>query len=217
MKSLLYIITLTAWALCASTSAQESPTVKSAPAGEINLPNNKTDAPQNESPKKITEIPTNSSRKLDTKDYKKDRLGRLIKKDVIKVKVDTSAIFWKTCLSLALIIGLILAAFLVLKKVKLRLYHNTSDNPLRINHKITLDNKNYLALVRAYEEEYLISVGPQGTTLIARYSLIDKSDAETEDGNLDFEAMLNKEGKFPVAIKEQISSIDLTSLRDSKK
>jgi len=125
------------------------------------------------------------------------------------------SVFWKTCLSLAAVIAIILLIFAGLKKVNHRLINNGTNSPLRVNYKLPLDNKNYMALVRSYEEEYLIAVGPQGSTLIARYSLIDKEPQENED----FETLLNKDGKVPVIVNESdhIASIDLKSLKDYKK
>ncbi|MCM8529468.1 MAG: flagellar biosynthetic protein FliO [Lentisphaeraceae bacterium] len=126
----------------------------------------------------------------------------------------TENILWKTCLSLAAVIAIILIIFSVLKKVNGRLNNIGTDNPLRLNSKLVIDNKNYLALVRVYEEEILISVGPNGSTMLSKYALVDKEDAE----GTDFESVLNREGQavVPLSPENQVSSIDLKTIRELK-
>jgi flagellar biogenesis protein FliO len=118
----------------------------------------------------------------------------------------------KTCLALAGVIGLILILFKLLKKVNSKYINTGENNPMRICNRTVLDTKNYLTLVRVYEEELLLSVGPHGTNLVARYALIDKEEGE-------FESMINTEGKKVISIDEDthVSSINLPPIQDTKK
>ena len=126
----------------------------------------------------------------------------------------TENILWKTCLSLAAVIAVILILFSILRKVNSKFNNVGAENPLRLHSKMVLDNKNYLALVRIYEEEILISVGPGGSNMLAKYALVDKEDAE----GTDFENVLNKEGQavVPISPENHISSIDLKTIKELK-
>ncbi|MCM8539190.1 MAG: flagellar biosynthetic protein FliO [Lentisphaeraceae bacterium] len=126
----------------------------------------------------------------------------------------TENILWKTCLSLAAVIAIILLIYSVLKKVNSKFVNIGSENPLRLNSKLIIDNKNYLALVRVYEEEILISVGPNGSTMLSKYALVDKEEAE----GTDFESVLNKEGQavVPMMTENHVSSIDLKTIKELK-
>ena len=126
----------------------------------------------------------------------------------------TENILLKTCLALAAVIGVILILFSIVKKVNGRIGNTGTDNPLRIKNKMMIDSKNYLALVRVYEEEILISVGPNGTSMLAKYALVDKEEAE----GTDFESVLNSEGKsvVPISPENHVNSIDLKSIRELK-
>ncbi|MCH2205620.1 MAG: flagellar biosynthetic protein FliO [Lentisphaerales bacterium] len=121
-------------------------------------------------------------------------------------------ILLKTCLSLAAVIGLIVLIFYILKKVNHKVYNNGGVNPLRVFSRLPLDGKNYLTLVRVYEEEFLLSVGPNGTTVVARYALIDKEDG---DNDAPPQAM---NGQRPFIIDEEthVTSISLNPVKESK-
>jgi len=126
----------------------------------------------------------------------------------------TENILLKTCLALAGVIGLILLIFSILKKVNGRLNNSGIENPLRVKNKLMIDSKNYLALVRVYEEELLVSVGPNGTNLLTRYALVEKDDAE----GTDFENILNDEGKsiVPADLNPLTKGVDIKSIRELK-
>ena len=119
----------------------------------------------------------------------------------------------KTCLSLAAVIGLIVLIFYILKKVNGRIYTNGKNNPMRVFSRLPLDNKNYLTLVRVYEEEFLLSVGPNGSTVVARYALIDQ-----EKNDDDESSPVNQDGKRPFVIDQEthITSINLKPIRDQE-
>ncbi len=127
----------------------------------------------------------------------------------------TENILLKTCLALAAVIAVILLIFSILKKVNGRLSNTGSENPLRVKNKLMIDSKNYLALVRVYEEELLVSVGPNGTTLLTRYALVEKEEAE----GTDFENILNSEGKavIPADLDNFSKGIDMKPIRELKK
>ena len=126
----------------------------------------------------------------------------------------TENILLKTCLALAAVIGVILLIFSILKKVNGRLNNTGLENPLRVKNKLMIDSKNYLALVRVYEEELLVSVGPNGTTLLTRYALVEKEDAE----GTDFENILNSEGKavVPTDLDNLSKGVDIKPIRELK-
>ena len=126
----------------------------------------------------------------------------------------TENILLKTCLALAAVIGVILLIFAILKKVNGRLNNTGLENPLRVKNKLMIDSKNYLALVRVYEEELLVSVGPNGTTLLTRYALVEKEDAE----GTDFENILNSEGKavVPTDLDSFSKGVDIKPIRELK-
>jgi flagellar biogenesis protein FliO len=133
-------------------------------------------------------------------------------KYTVTEKKDTNGLLLKTCLSLAAVIGLILVVFKSLKKFNNKYINSGAENPMRVCNRTVLDTKNYLTLVRIYEEELLLAVSPSGTRLIARYALIDKENGE-------FEEMVNSDGKKVFSIDEEthVSSINLQSLQDMKK
>ena len=89
---------------------------------------------------------------------------------------NNNGLMLKTCLALAAVVGLILIMFKLLKKVNSKYINTGEENPMRVCNRTVLDTKNYLTLVRVYEEELLLSVGPNGTNLVARYALIDKEE-----------------------------------------
>ncbi|MEN9360752.1 MAG: Flagellar biosynthesis protein FliO [Verrucomicrobiota bacterium] len=87
--------------------------------------------------------------------------------------VSPSQALGKTFLGLAFILGLIAAMAWALRRWGRRLGVAPGQGEMRINGRITLDAKNSLVLVRVHEEELLLAVGPNGTTSLARYALID--------------------------------------------
>ena len=126
----------------------------------------------------------------------------------------TENVLFKTCIALAAVIAVILLIFSVLKKINGRLNNTGLENPLRVKNKLMIDSKNYLALVRVYEEELLVSVGPNGTNLLTRYALVDKEDAE----GTDFENVLNSEGRavVPADLENHTKGVDIKSIRELK-
>lgn len=126
-------------------------------------------------------------------------------------KSNSGEVMLKTCLSLAAVIGLILLIFYAIKKINNKVYVGNKNNPLRVFSRMPLDNKNYLTLVRAYEEEFLLSVGPNGTTVVARYAIIgDEDEPEVTP--------VNAEGKrvFKIDDDEHITSISLSPIKAPK-
>ena len=79
----------------------------------------------------------------------------------------------KTCVGLGFILALIAVMAWALRRWGRRLGVAPGQGEMRINGRITLDAKNSLVLVRVHEEELLLAVGPNGTTSLARYALID--------------------------------------------
>ena len=117
----------------------------------------------------------------------------------------------KTCLSLSAVIGLILLIFYALKKVNNKVYSNGNKNPLRVFSRLPLDGKNYLTLVRVYEEEFLLSVGPNGSTVVARYALI-----ENEEG--DNITSVSTDGAKPFILDDEthVTSINLQPFNEKR-
>lgn len=120
-------------------------------------------------------------------------------------------IILKTCLSLSAVIGLILLIFYALKKVNNKVYNNGSKNPLRVFSRLPLDGKNYLTLVRVYEEEFLLSVGPNGTTVVARYALI-----ENEEGENTTSASMDGAKPFILDEETHVTSINLQPVNEQR-
>ena len=74
--------------------------------------------------------------------------------------------------SLAIILAVIFAIYYALKKFSKQIGIQSKDNPIRVHSKQMLDSKTSLYLIRVYEDEFLISVGSNGISNIARYALI---------------------------------------------
>ena len=186
MKNLLYIITLITLGLSQAVFSQEKAL---------------------EPKQKITSSQPTEEKALFGSEKHKSSLG--LGENTSKQSED---ILLKTCLSLAAVIGLIVLIFYVLKKVNNKVYNNGKVNPLRVFSRLPLDGKNYLTLVRVYEEEFLLSVGPNGTTVVARYALIDKED---EDNDTPPQAM---DGQRPFIIDEEthVTSINLKPVKETK-
>ena len=186
MKNLLYIITLITLGLSQAVFSQEKAL---------------------EPKQKITSSQPTEEKALIGSEKHQSSLG--LGENTSKQSED---ILLKTCLSLAAVIGLIVLIFYVLKKVNNKVYNNGKVNPLRVFSRLPLDGKNYLTLVRVYEEEFLLSVGPNGTTVVARYALIDKED---EDNDTPPQAM---DGQRPFIIDEEthVTSINLKPVKETK-
>ena len=180
-----------------SDQAEGAKSIKTAPVTEASIA---TISGQAEGAKESTEP------KFGSKTHRKNI------KYTVTEKKDTNGLLLKTCLSLAAVIGLIMVVFKFLKKFNNKYINSGTENPMRVCNRTVLDTKNYLTLVRVYEEELLLAVGPSGTRLVARYALIDKENGE-------FEEMVNSDGKKVFSIDEEthVSSINLQSLQDMKK
>lgn len=203
MKNLLTTFTIIFCLFTAILSAQETQADKEAPT----VP----EKTKNEAPT----VPEKTPEAKEAKVKFGSKLHRA-KLDKTPGKVEsTENILWKTCLSLAAVIAIILLIFSVLRKVNSKFNNVGAENPMRIHSKLVVDSKNYLALVRVYEEEILISVGPNGSTMLAKYALVDKEDAE----GTDFESVLNNEGKsvVPIDPEKHISSFELKPIKELKK
>jgi flagellar biogenesis protein FliO len=161
----------------------------------------------NEPVKEINKEPIKQTKLFGSKEHKSS-LGITENKNK-----ESGDVMLKTCLSLAAVIGLIVLIFYILKKVNGRIYTNGKNNPMRVFSRLPLDNKNYLTLVRVYEEEFLLSVGPNGSTVVARYALIDQ-----EKNDDDESSPVNQDGKRPFVIDQEthITSINLKPIRDQE-
>ncbi|MCM8534288.1 MAG: flagellar biosynthetic protein FliO [Lentisphaeraceae bacterium] len=151
-------------------------------------------------------IPAKNNKQLFGSDIHKKSIGLTDTK-----KSNSGEVMLKTCISLAAVIGLILLIFYAIKKINNKVYVGNKNNPLRVFSRMPLDNKNYLTLVRAYEEEFLLSVGPNGTTVVARYAIIgDEDEPEVTP--------VNSEGKrvFKIDTEEHITSINLSPIKAPK-
>ncbi len=171
-------------------------------------PATKTDTPTIES----NAIKENSSAEVSEKQVKPERFGSKEHRKNMnfseKKPVSSNNLLFKTCLSLAAVIGLILLIFSALKKFNKRYLNAGSENPMRVCNRTVLDGKNYLTLVRVYEEELLLAVGPNGANLVARYALIDKD-------SKDFDSLVDEAGsnRIPIDSKTHVSSIDLGPIK----
>ena len=159
--------------------------------------------PIKESPTSENSVSTTKGNRFGSKEHRKSM------DFTDKKSINSNNLLLKTCLSLAAVIGLILLIFSALKKFNKRYLNAGSENPMRVCNRTVLDGKNYLTLVRVYEEELLLSVGPNGANLVARYALIDK---DTKD----FDSLVNEAGgnRIPIDSKTHISSIDLGPVKD---
>lgn len=206
MKNLLLTFLLIISFTSTAIIAQEKTEDKSTPAPE-----------KTEVNKAVPEA--NASAKAETKaDPNKPMFGSKEHRSMVDEapsKIEsTENILFKTCMALAAVIGVILLLFSILKKVNGRLNNTGLENPMRIKNKLMIDSKNYIALVRVYEEELLVSVGPNGTSLLTRYALVEKEEAE----GTDFENILNSEGKVvvPADLDGYSKGVDMKSIRELK-
>ncbi len=69
--------------------------------------------------------------------------------------------------SLTVVIGLLAVFMIFLQKINRR-YQGTSGHAIRVISRTHLDNKNYLALVSVHKDEYLVGVGANGISVLAR-------------------------------------------------
>lgn len=165
---------------------------------------------------KSEQVAENSELSADTKVQSKIKFGSKEHRSIVEGAPDkiesTENILLKTCLALAVVIGIILGLYAILKKVNKKFLNTGTESPLRIQNKLVIDGKNYLALVRVYEEELLVSIGPNGANLLSKYALVDKEDAE----GTEFEEILNSQGKsvIPLEPEKIINSIELKSIKD---
>ncbi|MCM8534735.1 MAG: flagellar biosynthetic protein FliO [Lentisphaeraceae bacterium] len=212
MKNLHHILILVFFACSGAVFSQDE---KSSPIAETTVnPTNITKTVEAETKAVLEESTTEESTK--EKPKKKNQLfGSDIHKKSLGLtdtkKSNSGEVMLKTCLSLAAVIGLILLIFYAIKKINNKVYVGNKNNPLRVFSRMPLDNKNYLTLVRAYEEEFLLSVGPNGTTVVARYAIIGDDD-EPEV------TPVNAEGKrvFKISDEEHITSINLSPIQEPK-
>lgn len=165
---------------------------------------------------KSEQVTDNSQLNADTKVQSKIKFGSKEHRSIVEGAPDkiesTENILFKTCLALAAVIGLILGLYALLRKVNKKFLNTGTESPLRIQNKLVIDGKNYLALVRVYEEELLVSIGPNGTNLLSKYALVEKEEAE----GTEFEEILNSQGKSAIPIEPEkiVNSIELKSIRD---
>jgi len=68
---------------------------------------------------------------------------------------------------------------------------------IKILSRASLDTKNYVAVIRVYEEEMLIGVGNNGISLLSRFSPIGEDEIEANNSD-------NKDSIFDLEIKSQI-------------
>ena len=81
-----------------------------------------------------------------------------------------------------LIILLMLAGmFYVLKKFGRGILPNSSAQIITVKSKIQLDARNSVAVLRIYDEEYVIGAGTNGVNLLAKLLPIDGVESELED------------------------------------
>lgn len=110
------------------------------------------------------------------------RLGRASEDSRSQVP-DAASGLAKACASLAVILAVIMGIYYALRKFSKQIGIQSKDNPIRVHSKQMLDSKTSLYLIRVYEDEFLISVGPNGSSNIARYALIGEDGKQEQTPN----------------------------------
>lgn len=173
-----------ATSLCFSSLAQETATTKTQPSSHNETKSSsKPNLNTEELSKKTIKSDASESKESDASKLNSDdfRLGRS-SEDTRSNPPDAAVGLAKACGSLAIILIVIMTIYYFLRKFSKQIGIQSKDNPIRIHSKQMLDAKTSLYLIRVYEDEFLISVGPNGSNNIARYALIGE-DGKTEDSN----------------------------------
>jgi flagellar biogenesis protein FliO len=101
-----------------------------------------------------------------------------------------SAWMWRYLLSLIVVGGLMLGAFLALRRMRGMLGNNTSANQLRILGRLGLDRQNTVFLLKANDEVLTIASGPHGVRVLARKAADETADDRMEDARTGFGSIL---------------------------
>jgi len=87
---------------------------------------------------------------------------------------------WRILLAIVMLGGLMWLFFFGLKRFGRRFSGDEKSLSIRIVSRQGLDAKNSLVMVRVYEEDLLLGVGPNGVNLLSRFMSIDGSSAEED-------------------------------------
>lgn len=83
---------------------------------------------------------------------------------------------WKLSFSAFFVLALLCGFLYLLKKFGAKYVGIKTDDIIRISSRVQLDSKNTLMMLRVYEDEILISIGPNGINLLSRFNQIENED-----------------------------------------
>lgn len=88
---------------------------------------------------------------------------------------------WRVWAVMLIILLMLAGMFYVLKKFGRGILPNSSAQIITVKSKIQLDARNSVAVLRIYDEEYVIGAGTNGVNLLAKLLPIDGVESELED------------------------------------
>ncbi len=125
--------------------------------------------------KKIVQVDKKAKRPLTLSE--KLKLKKTNKEDVLTLDFP----IFRLIVSFTLLFGVLGGVFYGLKKWGKRFTGLENSATIKVISRAHLDGKNYLAVVRVYEEEMLLGVGGNGINLISRFSPIGEGEIEANN------------------------------------
>lgn len=101
----------------------------------------------------------------------------------------TSAALLRFAVSIVIMIAVLGGFYLFMKKFGRKIGGNTNPGTIRVIAKQYIDNKNYLVLVKVYEEEVLLGVGGNGINMLSKFAPIESGDEDEPVAESDKEAV----------------------------
>ncbi len=130
----------------------------------------------------------NTTKKIVQETKKNDLYSRLKKESTLKNNENALSLefpVFKLIVSFVLLFGVLGGVIYALKRWGKRFTGLENNATIKVVSRSHLDGKNYLVVVRVYEEEMLLGVGNNGINLLSRFSPIgeDEIEANNNDGN----------------------------------
>ncbi len=129
-------------------------------------------------------------RVAEAKDIKSATGGEFSRTDTAKRgDGSSSAALLRFAVSIVIMIAVLGGFYFFMKKFGRRIGGNTNPGTIKVIAKQYIDNKNYLVLVKVYEEEVLLGVSGNGINMLSKFAPIESGDEDEPVAESDRDAV----------------------------